>query len=397
MAAPIHAVLVAHLHSDQSQTADCVDVCIVGAGVVGLALARALASVLPERDIVLLEQHGQVGMETSSHNSEVIHAGIYYAPGSLKALCCVQGRELLYDYCHSMDIPFRRIGKLIVANFDEQYRLEEILACARLNGVNSLQLLDAAQIRAMEPNVQADLALWSPDTGIIDSHSYMQHLLREAQAKGMMLAFNTSLAHTSIKPGSGGFDLTLQSAGQTIKLESRVLINCAGLHAAHVARTIEGLPSSHVPQIQFLKGNYLRLSGKSPFSHLIYPVPDPAHRGLGIHATLDLGGQCRFGPDIEPVTSLDLAVDSSRIPLFSREIKRYFPGLNEDKLSVDYAGIRPRLLTNDGSAADFMIQNASIHAIPGLWQLFGIESPGLTASLALAELVARQIKDSAII
>ncbi len=397
MAAPIHAVLVAHLHSDQAQTADCVDVCIVGAGVVGLALARALASVLPERDIVLLEQHGQVGMETSSHNSEVIHAGIYYAPGSLKALCCVQGRELLYDYCHSMDIPFRRIGKLIVANFDEQHRLEDILVRARMNGVNSLQLLDAAQIRALEPNVQADLALWSPDTGIIDSHSYMQHLLREAQAKGVMLAIQTSLVHTSVKPGSGGFDLTLQSVGQTIKLVSRVLINCAGLHAAHVARSIEGLSSSHVPQIQFLKGNYLRLSGKSPFSHLIYPVPDLAHRGLGIHATLDLGGQCRFGPDIEPVSSLDLAVDSSRIPLFSREIKRYFPGLNEKKLSVDYAGIRPRLLTNDGSAADFMIQNASTHAISGLWQLFGIESPGLTASLALAELVARQIKDSAII
>lgn len=384
----------AHLHSDQTQAMDCVDVCIVGAGVIGLALARTLASALPGRDIVLLEQHGQVGMETSSHNSEVIHAGLYYAPGSIKASCCVRGRELLYDYCNTMNIPHRRLGKLIVANLDEQAKLEQILARSRHNGVNSLQLLDAHQIKTLEPHVQADLALWSPDTGIIDSHSYMQHLLREAQSGGVMLACLTSLLGTRIDPTSNGFNLRLQSAGETMTLKCRVLINCAGLHAVDVARGIEGLHSQHIPRMQFIKGNYLRLSGRSPFTHLIYPVPDPAHRGLGIHATLDLGGQCRFGPDIEPVERLDLTVDSSRIPLFSKEIKRYYPGLDDTRLHVDYAGIRPRLITEDGSAADFMIQNAATHSIDGLWQLFGIESPGLTASLAIAELVSNQIRDS---
>lgn len=387
----------AHLHSDQTQATDCVDVCIVGAGVIGLALARTLAGILPGRDIVLLEQHGQVGMETSSHNSEVIHAGLYYAPGSLKASCCVRGRELLYDYCNTMNIPHRRLGKLIVAKLDDQAKLEEILARARHNGVNSLQLLDARQIRSLEPQVQADLALWSPDTGIMDSHSYMHHLLREAQSGGVMLACHTSLQSTSVSPSSAGFDLRMQSAGDTIKLTCRVLINCAGLHAVDVARGIEGLHSQHIPRIQFIKGNYLRLAGKSPFTHLIYPVPDPTHRGLGIHATLDLGGQCRFGPDIEPVEKLDISVDSSRISLFSKEIKRYYPGLDDTRLSVDYAGIRPRLITEDGSAADFMIQNAATHSINGLWQLFGIESPGLTASLAIAELVSNQIRDSGLL
>jgi len=396
MAVLTPAVLVAPLHSDQTSAGDSVDICIVGAGVIGLALARELVSAFPSRQIVVLEQHNHVGMETSSHNSEVIHAGIYYAPGSLKALCCVRGKELLYDYCNALGIPHQRIGKLIVANHAEHSALEKIHQRAYANGVSTLQYLEKHQIAAIEPNVQADIALWSPETGIIDSHDYMQHLLREAQAGGVMLACRTRLLRAEVKQHDRGFDLRLQSGAEELTLHTRLLINCAGLHAAGVAGAIEGLDPVCIPRIQFIKGSYLRLSGKSPFTHLIYPVPDPAYRGLGIHATLDLAGQCRFGPDIEAVNALDLSVDSARIPLFENEIRRYFPSLDAQRLHTDYAGIRPRLVTDNGDPADFMIQNAASHHVSGLWQLFGMESPGLTASLAIAELVVSDIRDSAI-
>lgn len=396
MAVLTPAVSVAPLHSDQTSAGDSVDICIVGAGVIGLALARELVSAFPSRQIVVLEQHNHVGMETSSHNSEVIHAGIYYAPSSLKALCCVRGKELLYDYCNALAIPYKRTGKLIVANHTEQSALENIHQRAHANGVSTLQYLDKQQISAMEPNVQADIALWSPETGIIDSHDYMQHLLREAQAGGVMLACRTRLLSAEVKNQDHSFELRLQSGAEQLTLHTRVLINCAGLHAAGVAGTIDGLDPVCIPRIQFIKGSYLRLSGKSPFTHLIYPVPDPAYRGLGIHATLDLAGQCRFGPDIEAVDSLDLRVDPARIPLFEKEIRRYFPSLDVQRLHLDYAGIRPRLVTDNGEAADFMIQNAAAHHLGGLWQLFGMESPGLTASLAIAELVVSEIRDSAI-
>jgi L-2-hydroxyglutarate oxidase LhgO len=396
MAVLTPAVLVAPLLSDQTSAGDSVDICIVGAGVIGLALARELVSAFPSRQIVVLEQHNHVGMETSSHNSEVIHAGIYYAPGSLKALCCVRGKELLYDYCNALAIPHKRTGKLIVANHTEQPALENIHQRAHANGVSTLQYLEKQQIAAMEPNVQADIALWSPETGIIDSHDYMQHLLREAQAGGVMLACRTRLLSAEVKHPDHGFELRLQSGAEELTLHTRVLINCAGLHAVGVAGTIDGLDPAYIPRIQFIKGSYLRLSGKSPFTHLIYPVPDPAYRGLGIHATLDLAGQCRFGPDIEAVDTLDLRVDPARIPLFEKEIRRYFPSLNVQRLHTDYAGIRPRLVTDNGDPADFMIQNAATHHLSGLWQLFGMESPGLTASLAIAELVVSDIRGSAI-
>jgi L-2-hydroxyglutarate oxidase LhgO len=334
-------------------------------------------------------------METSSHNSEVIHAGIYYAPGSLKARCCVRGKELLYDYCNTLSIPYKRTGKLIVANRTEQSALEAILQRAQANGVNTLQFIEKDQIAAMEPNVHADIALWSPETGIIDSHDYMQHLLREAQSGGVVLACRTKLLQTQATD-QDGFELRLQSGAEELTLRTRVLINCAGLHAVSVAGAIDGLDPACIPHIQFIKGSYMRLSGKSPFTHLIYPVPDPAYRGLGIHATLDLGRQCRFGPDIEAVNSLDLSVDPARIPLFEKEIRRYYPELDAQRLHTDYAGIRPRLITNNGEPADFLIQNADKHRISGLWQLFGMESPGLTASLAVAELVASEIRGSAI-
>jgi L-2-hydroxyglutarate oxidase LhgO len=395
MAVLIPAVLEVPLPSDQTTAGDSVDVCIVGAGVIGLALARELVSAFPSRQIVVLEQHSHIGMETSSHNSEVIHAGIYYAPGSLKAQCCVRGKELLYDYCNTLSIPYKRTGKLIVANRTEQSALEAILQRAHANGVNTLQFIEKDQIAAMEPNVHADIALWSPETGIIDSHDYMQHLLREAQSGGVVLACRTKLLQTQATD-QDGFELRLQSGAEELTLRTRVLINCAGLHAVSVAGAIDGLDPACIPHIQFIKGSYMRLSGKSPFTHLIYPVPDPAYRGLGIHATLDLGGQCRFGPDIEAVNSLDLSVDPARIPLFEKEIRRYYPELDAQRLHTDYAGIRPRLITNNGEPADFLIQNADKHRISGLWQLFGMESPGLTASLAVAELVASEIRGSAI-
>jgi L-2-hydroxyglutarate oxidase LhgO len=395
MAVLIPAVLEVPLPSDQTTAGDSVDICIVGAGVIGLALARELVSAFPSRQIVVLEQHSHIGMETSSHNSEVIHAGIYYAPGSLKARCCVRGKELLYDYCNTLSIPYKRTGKLIVANRTEQSALEAILQRAQANGVNTLQFIEKDQIAAMEPNVHADIALWSPETGIIDSHDYMQHLLREAQSGGVVLACRTKLLQTQATD-QDGFELRLQSGAEELTLRTRVLINCAGLHAVSVAGAIDGLDPACIPHIQFIKGSYMRLSGKSPFTHLIYPVPDPAYRGLGIHATLDLGGQCRFGPDIEAVNSLDLSVDPARIPLFEKEIRRYYPELDAQRLHTDYAGIRPRLITNNGEPADFLIQNADKHRISGLWQLFGMESPGLTASLAVAELVASEIRGSAI-
>ena len=396
MVVPIPAVSEAPLPSDQTAAVDSVDICIVGAGVIGLALARELVSVFPFRQIVMLEQHSHVGMETSSHNSEVIHAGIYYAPGSLKARCCVRGKELLYDYCNALSIPHKRTGKLIVANRSEQTALEAILQRAQANGVNTLQFIEKDQIAAMEPNVHADIALWSPETGIIDSHDYMQHLLREAQSGGVVLACRTKLLHSNVDNQYGGFELTLQSGAEELTLRTRVLINCAGLHAVSVAGAIDGLDPACIPHVQFIKGSYMRLSGKSPFTHLIYPVPDPAYRGLGIHATLDLGGQCRFGPDIEAVDSLDLSVDPARIPLFEKEIRRYYPALDAQRLHTDYAGIRPRLITSNGEPADFLIQNADTHHVSGLWQLFGMESPGLTASLAVAELVASEIRGSSI-
>jgi L-2-hydroxyglutarate oxidase LhgO len=252
MAVQIPAVSEAPLHSDQTSAGDSVDICIVGAGVIGLALARELVSAFPSRQIVVLEQHSHIGMETSSHNSEVIHAGIYYAPGSLKARCCVRGKELLYDYCNTLSIPYKRTGKLIVANRSEQTALEAILQRAHANGVNTLQFIEKDQIAAMEPNVHADIALWSPETGIIDSHDYMQHLLREAQSGGVVLACRTKLLHSKVDNQHRGFELTLQSGADELTLRTRVLINCAGLHAVSVAGAIDGLDPACIPRIQFI-------------------------------------------------------------------------------------------------------------------------------------------------
>jgi L-2-hydroxyglutarate oxidase LhgO len=389
--------MVAPLRIDHKHAVPAIDICIVGAGVVGLALARELASAFRGKEIVVLEQHGHIGQETSSRNSEVIHAGIYYSPGSLKASSCVRGRELLYRYCEQHYIPHQRIGKLIVASSAELSALENIHQRALNNGVESLQFLDKRQLNKLEPLVHADIALWSPDTGIVDSHSLMNSFRYEAEANGVTLALHTELIRAELAGNRQGFRLELQSGPDAMTLDTRVLVNCAGLHAVTVGGRIDGVPRASLPEMGFIKGNYMTLAGKSPFAHLIYPVPDPAQRGLGIHATLDMAGQCRFGPDIEHVTNLEYTVDSSRISLFEKAIKQYYPDLDVNRLQTAYAGIRPRIKTSFNTAADFVIQDKHSHGADGLWQLFGIESPGLTASMALAEHVRCLIQDSALI
>lgn len=393
----IRAATVAPLRTDRMQPVPAIDICIVGAGVVGLALARELATAFPSKEIVLLEQHGQIGQETSSRNSEVIHAGIYYPPGSIKALSCVRGRDLLYRYCEQQRIPFRRVGKLIVATHTEIDALESIQKRALANGVESLQALNKQQLQQLEPAVDADIALWSPDTGIIDSHSLMSSFQREAETMGVTLALHSELIAAEVLGNEKGFRLHIQSGPDAMKLDTRVLLNCAGLHAVSVGSRIDGLAAGTLPVMDFIKGNYMSLSGRSPFSHLIYPVPDSAQRGLGIHATLDMAGQCRFGPDIEPVVDLEFTVSESRIPLFYDEIRRYYPALEVSRLQTAYSGIRPRLKTDASVIPDFMIQDEGAHGVTGLWQLFGIESPGLTASMALAAHVRGLIEESGII
>lgn len=369
------------------------DICIVGAGIVGLALARYLSAHWPKASVLVLEQNVGTGQETSSRNSEVIHAGLYYPPGSLKARLCIRGNALLYDFCTRHDIPHQRLGKLIVAQSGEEPALEQLLASAQACGIDSLTPLSRQDMARLEPQLQASAALWSPDTGIIDSHVLMHRLQHEAELNGVLVATQSRLLR-AVCQGPGVFDVDVEARGEDtpFRLRSRMLINCAGLSASQVAAAIGGIDQSLIPALHLVKGHYFALSGRSPFRHLIYPVPDTRHRGLGIHATLDMAGQCRFGPDIEPVSTIDYSVDESRRTAFAEAIRTYYPDLDETRLQATYAGIRPRL----GSAyADFMIQDEYVHGCPGLIQLFGIESPGLTASLALAELVTLKLQDQA--
>jgi L-2-hydroxyglutarate oxidase LhgO len=373
------------------------DVCIIGAGVVGLSLARALSARWPSASILVLEQNADVGQETSSRNSEVIHAGLYYPPESLKARLCIRGNQLLYDYCEQHRIPHQRLGKLIVAQAGEESALERLQTSAQGCGIDSLSYLSGPQISRLEPRLRAAAALWSPNTGIVDSHALMQQLRQEAESDGALIVPHSRFLRASCQ-GPGVFDIDVDAGGQSggdnepFRLRSRILINCAGLCAQQVAGNIGGIDQTLIPALHLVKGHYFALSGRSPFRHLIYPVPDPSQRGLGIHATLDLAGQCRFGPDIEVITAVDYRVDETRRSAFADAIRTYFPELDETRLHAAYAGIRPRL----GSAyADFMVQDEYVHGCPGLIQLFGIESPGLTASLALAELVTLKLQDQA--
>jgi L-2-hydroxyglutarate oxidase LhgO len=358
-----------------------VDCVVVGAGVVGLAVARALAQ--SGREVLLLEAESAIGTQTSARNSEVIHAGIYYAPGSHKARLCVRGKALLYAYCAERGVAHRACGKLIVATSVVQAAaLQDIERRAKANGVHDLAPLNRAQAQTLEPALECVAALHSPSTGIIDSHALMLSLLADLEAAGGVLALNSPLAHAECSPGA--IDLV---AIDGTHLRARSVVNAAGLHAPALAARFTGLPRQQVPTPYYAKGSYFSLAGRSPFSHLIYPVPEAA--GLGVHLTLDLGGQARFGPDVQWVDSPDdLQVDPQRGDAFYAEVRKYWPGLADGALVPAYAGIRPKISGPGVAAADFCIQGPQDHGVPGLVNLFGIESPGLTSCLAIGEQVA---------
>lgn len=365
---------------------DEVDCVVIGAGVVGLATARVLA--IAGYETVILERHASFGTETSSRNSEVVHAGIHYPKGSLKARLCVRGRDLLYRYCAEHDVPHRRCGKLIVATSEAQLpRLAATEDCARLNGVSDLQLLECDVARAMEPELECTAALWSPSTGIVDAHSYMLSLLGDAERYGAVIAYRSPV--DALLPVGGATEV-LTSGESPGDLRARWLINSAGLHAVAVARRIEGFPIEHIPNEYRAKGTYFALNGRAPFSRLIYPVPEPG--GLGIHLTVDLAGQPRFGPDVEWVDAIDYEVDAARATRFYDAIRRYWPALPDDALTPAYAGIRPKIAGPGDPAADFRIDSPAVHGVPGIVNLFGIESPGLTAAAAIAEEVVARVR-----
>ncbi len=364
---------------------DRVECLVVGAGVVGLAIARALAQ--GGREVVILERNEAIGMETSSRNSEVVHAGIYYPPNSMKARLCVRGRHLLYDYCRSHGIAARAIGKLIVAAESEQIPdLGKLQLRAEANGVEDLRLLEAGEAQADQPGLACAAALFSPSSGIMDSHSYMLALLGDAEDAGAMLAPLTEV--TAIDRLGSGF-LVTTGGDQPYRLACDLLVNAAGHGAPSIARMIPGLPENCVPEGRLAKGNYFRLTGRAPFTRLIYPMP--SREGLGVHISVDFGGQARFGPDVEWVQSFDYAVDPARSASFYAAIRRYWPELPDQSLQPDYAGIRPKIVGPGEPAADFVISDAAHHGLLGLVNLYGIESPGLTSSLALAEEVALRL------
>lgn len=363
---------------------DHVDCVVAGAGVVGLTAARALA--LSGRDVLVLEATRHFGSETSSRNSEVIHAGLYYEPGSSKALHCLEGKRRLYRYVTERNIPHRCCGKLIVATQPSQLaKLEAIEARAKACGVNDLELIDGAAARRHEPALTAKVALLSPSTGIIDSHAFMASLLADIENAGSSVVFGTRVEGG--RRTVGGLALSIHSDGEQepFELSTSLLVNACGLQAQRLAAAIEGFPSEHVPPLHLAKGNYFSISGRSPFARLIYPVP--VEGGLGVHLTFDLSGQMRFGPDVEWVDRIEYSVDATRSASFSAEIRRFWPGLPDDALVPAYSGIRPKLAGPGQASSDFAIEGSGTHGFPSIVNLFGIESPGLTASLALAEAV----------
>ena len=359
--------------------ADCI---VIGAGVIGLAAARALA--LDGRKVIILERERRFGMHTSSRNSEVVHAGIHYPTGSLKSRTCVAGRELLYRYCSERSIAHRRCGKYIVATSLQQLPLLQAMETqARSNGVLDLEWLEGPQARRREPKLACQAALSSPSTGIIDSHSYMLSLLADAEAHGAQIAYDTAV--TQVRPTPGGIDICIASEPLPV-LRAQAVVNSAGLHAHRVAQSIDGFPTKHIPEVRYAKGSYFTLAGPAPFSRLIYPVPE--RDGLGVHMTLDLAGQARFGPDVQWIDEVDYAVEAARAAIFYAAVRRYWPELADGQLLPAYAGIRPKLPATSAGAADFCISGPADHGVAGVVNLFGMESPGLTASLAIAARVA---------
>jgi len=359
------------------------DAVVIGAGVVGLAVARALA--MAGREVVILEAEDAIGTHTSSRNSEVIHAGIYYAKNSLKARSCVAGKELLYEYCVAHGVPHQRCGKLIVAVDNNQLsELETIQKRAHANGVTDVVWMSSSQALALEPELACAAALYSPSTGIIDSHALMLAYLGDAEDRGAMLALKSSLEKAFLE--KDGFVLHVAGAEP---IKTGILVNSAGLKAPSVARLIDGYPKEKAPRELYAKGNYYSLNKKSPFSRLVYPVPEPG--GLGVHVTLDLAGQARFGPDVEWVEHIAYEVDPKRAERFYAAIRRYWPGLPDGALLPGYAGIRPKTAGPGEPPSDFVVQGPRAHRVPGLVNLFGIESPGLTSSLALAGIVLEEL------
>lgn len=376
---------------------DKVDVLVIGAGVIGLAIAREFA--MMGREVVIAESQFNAGTGTSARNSGVIHAGIYYPTGSKKARWCVRGRHLLYDYVKQHHVAHRRIEKLIVAAESETDRLEALYQIGLANGVDDLVMISGDQARRLEPAISCDVAIHSPSTGIIDVHELMHALLGDAQDHGAMLAVGSRALSAHRVAGAWQVQVTTGKGADRVPdtmIACDVLINAAGLDAIPLARKIAGLGRDHIPPMHFAKGNYARLNNRSPFSRLIYPVPVPG--GLGTHLTIDLGGQAQFGPDVQwleqpsdaqiergLIDAFDYSVDDSRLARFERDVRTWWPGLPERALSIGYAGIRPKLVGPGEPAADFMVQGPPDHGLAGLVNLFGMESPGLTSCLAIGQ------------
>jgi L-2-hydroxyglutarate oxidase LhgO len=363
-------------------------VLVVGAGVVGLAVARAAA--IAGHDVVVAEAASGIGTGVSSRNSEVIHAGLYYPTGSRRAYHCPRGRRMLYDFCASHGVPHRKCGKLVVAtNADEIGRLEAVHKQAQANGVEGVEIIDAAAAKRLEPALACVAAMHSPETGIIDSHRFMLALRGDLEDRGGMVAFASLIEHLKPTPG-GGWDAAL-AGSEPQWLGFDAVVNCAGLGAQRLARATEGYPAERVPRLVLAKGNYFAFAGRPVFSRLIYPVPVPG--GLGVHVTLDLAGRMRFGPDVEWIEREDYDVDASRALAFYRRIRDYWPGLPDGSLMPDYCGIRPKLTGPGEAAADFMIEGPAQHGLARIVHLFGIESPGLTCALSIAEEVTASLAD----
>jgi len=366
-----------------SESVDCI---VVGAGVIGLAVARRLA--LAGHEVIVLEAADTIGTQTSSRNSEVIHAGLYYPTDSLKAQACVEGKKRLYRYCAIHGVPHKRIGKLIVATNDSQTQaLTALKSKAIANGVNDLEWKNQAEIKLLEPSIRSVGALLSPSTGIIDSHSLMLAYQGDAEDRGAVIAFNSQVRRGLIEGGK--IELFAGKSNGEFAISANIVVNAAGLGAQSVARSLTGLDPATIPPRYLARGCYFTLSGQNPFSRLIYPVPEPS--GLGVHVTVDMSGAVRFGPDVEWVDKIDYRVDPGRAESFYTAIRRYYPNLEDNSLQPGYSGIRPKITAEGSATGDFLIQGPLEHGVAGLVSMYGIESPGLTASLALADLVAQKL------
>lgn len=374
-----------------------VDCVVIGAGVIGLAVAREMA--LQGRETILLERESSFGTVSSARNSEVIHAGIYYPKNSLKAKLCVEGNRLLYEYCRTHQVATQPYGKLIVATDDKQIEdLQALLYKAQNNGVPDIKMITSDEARRLEPQLNTRAAILSSSTGIVDSHGYMLSLLGGFEDAGGMVAYQSPLISASPigEQARDGFELEIGGA-DGMRIQTKLLINCAGMSAPAVAQKITSLANDQIPKAYFAKGNYFSLSGKSPFNHLIYPIPEPG--GLGVHLTLDMGGQAKFGPDVEWLAiekeeEIEYTVNPKRGEGFYEAVRRYWPGLKDNSLQPDYSGVRAKIVSPNQPAGDFYFNTPNQHGLEGLFNLYGFESPGLTSSLAIAKHLEGQIKSS---